>query len=130
MASPSNRFTRYTGQRPRRARSTSRAIWPAFISTTRIRFTRPAASARVKLTPRGQGRFTRAANSEAFEVTVYNNGELGADTYLYGKTTAAAPQQVIARVPADFTVARGDRLRLHPDPQQLQFFGADGRRLG
>ena len=31
-----------------------------------IRFTRPAASARVKLLPRGQGRFTRAASSEAF----------------------------------------------------------------
>ncbi|HQY89958.1 hypothetical protein [Caldilinea sp.] len=46
-----------------------------------IHFTRPAATTRVKLRPRGQGRFTRAANTETFEVTVYNNGELGADTY-------------------------------------------------
>lgn len=46
-----------------------------------IRYTRPAPSARVKLSPRGQGRFTRATSVETFVVTVYNNGELGADTY-------------------------------------------------
>lgn len=46
-----------------------------------IRFTRPAPTARVRLTPQGQGRFSRAGGTESFEVTVYNNGELGADTY-------------------------------------------------
>lgn len=46
-----------------------------------IRITRPAPTARVKLAPRGQGRFSHAANMESFEVTVYNNGELGDDTY-------------------------------------------------
>ena len=49
--------------------------------TKAIRFTRPAASARVKLTPRGQGRFSHAGATETYEVTVYNNGELGADAY-------------------------------------------------
>ena len=50
-------------------------------SNLAIHNTRPAAAARVKLNPRGQGHFTRAAATETFEVTVYNNGELGADTY-------------------------------------------------
>lgn len=46
-----------------------------------IRFTRPAPSARVKLTPRAQGGFTHAGASETYELTIYNNGELGADVY-------------------------------------------------
>ena len=68
-------------------------------------------------------------DADGVEVTVDLVEELGADTYLYAKTAVGA-QQVIARVPADSIVARGDRLRLRPDPQQLHFFGPDGRRIG
>jgi hypothetical protein len=50
-------------------------------SVRAIRFTRPAATERVRLTPRGQGRFTRAARLESFDVTIHNIGELGADAY-------------------------------------------------
>lgn len=46
-----------------------------------IRFTRPMSTGRVKVTPKGQGRFTQAGGVETFEVTLYNNGELGADAY-------------------------------------------------
>ncbi len=46
-----------------------------------IRFTRPAPTGRVKVTPKGQGRFTQAGGVETFEVILYNNGELGADAY-------------------------------------------------
>lgn len=54
-------------------------IWSSTVKT--IRITRPAPTARVKVTPHGQGRFSHANSTESFEVNVYNNGELGADTY-------------------------------------------------
>ncbi len=46
-----------------------------------IRFTRPAPSARVKFTPREQGRLSRAGSTESFQTVIRNTGELGADTY-------------------------------------------------
>ena len=57
--------------------------------------------------------------------------ELGADTYLYGRTVdPQRPQSVVVRVPGDSDVARGDRLALQPDAANLHFFGDDGARLG
>lgn len=46
-----------------------------------VRIYRPPLSARVSARPASQGRFTRAGATEAFQVTVRNTGELGADTY-------------------------------------------------
>lgn len=63
--------------------------------TKAIRYTRPAASARVKLTPRGQGHFSHAGATESYDVTVYNNGELGADTY---NVTLTSPWPATAKL--------------------------------
>jgi hypothetical protein len=46
-----------------------------------IRFYHPAPSARVRVYPLYQGRFTRAGATESFQVPIRNTGELGADTY-------------------------------------------------
>lgn len=46
-----------------------------------IRFTRPMPSARVKLSSREQGRFSRAGSAESFQTAIRNTGDLGADTY-------------------------------------------------
>jgi hypothetical protein len=46
-----------------------------------VRIARPAPSARVKLLPVAQGRFTSAAESESFAITIRNTGDLGPDTY-------------------------------------------------
>jgi multiple sugar transport system ATP-binding protein len=57
--------------------------------------------------------------------------ELGADTFLYGRTVGPqSPQSVIARVPGGTDVRRGDRLSLHLDVADLHFFAPDGSRLG
>jgi hypothetical protein len=50
-------------------------------SNKAVRFYRPAPSARVKIWPLYQGRFTRAGATESFQVPIRNTGELGADTY-------------------------------------------------
>ncbi len=42
---------------------------------------RPAPSARVSIPSLYQGRFTRAGEMNTFQITIYNTGELGADTY-------------------------------------------------
>lgn len=58
--------------------------------------------------------------------------ELGADAYLYGRITApghTADRPVVARVDGRRPPERGSRLRLRPEPGQLHFFGADGRRI-
>ncbi|WP_343602270.1 sn-glycerol-3-phosphate ABC transporter ATP-binding protein UgpC [Mycobacterium sp.] len=58
--------------------------------------------------------------------------ELGADAYLYGRITASGngvARPVVARVDGHNPPARGSRLRLHPQPEHLHFFGADGSRL-
>jgi multiple sugar transport system ATP-binding protein len=57
--------------------------------------------------------------------------ELGADTYLYGRTVGPqSPQSVIARAPGGTDVRRGDRISLHLDVAELHFFAPDGSRLG
>jgi hypothetical protein len=50
-------------------------------SNKAVRFYRPAPSARVRLDPLNQGRFTHAGELVAFQTTVRNTGELGSDTY-------------------------------------------------
>ncbi|HEY1841244.1 MAG TPA: sn-glycerol-3-phosphate ABC transporter ATP-binding protein UgpC [Mycobacterium sp.] len=58
--------------------------------------------------------------------------ELGADAYLYGRiigpdNTSAHP--IVARTDGHDPPPRGSRVRLHPQPGHLHFFGVDGHRL-
>ena len=58
--------------------------------------------------------------------------ELGADAYLYGRITGAGKvidAPVVARADGRNPPERGSRVRLHPEPAHLHFFGVDGRRL-
>jgi multiple sugar transport system ATP-binding protein len=58
--------------------------------------------------------------------------ELGADAYLYGRVTGSETtggQSVIARADGHNPPQRGTRVRLHPQPGHLHFFGADGQRI-
>jgi multiple sugar transport system ATP-binding protein len=58
--------------------------------------------------------------------------ELGADAYLYGRITAADnafSHPIVARTGGQDPPPRGARVRLHPQPGHLHFFGVDGRRL-
>jgi multiple sugar transport system ATP-binding protein len=58
--------------------------------------------------------------------------ELGADAYLYGRITAAdnmSSHPIVARADGQNPPPRGSRVRLHPQPGHLHFFGVDGRRL-
>lgn len=58
--------------------------------------------------------------------------ELGADAYLYGRVTGpdnAFGQSIVARADGQDPPPRGSRVRLHPQPGHLHFFGTDGRRL-
>jgi multiple sugar transport system ATP-binding protein len=58
--------------------------------------------------------------------------ELGADAYLYGRITGSgrvigAP--IVARADGRNPPQKGSRVRLHPEPGHLHFFGVDGRRI-
>jgi multiple sugar transport system ATP-binding protein len=58
--------------------------------------------------------------------------ELGADAYLYGRITNAdnaLTHPIVARTDGQDPPPRGSRVRLHPQPAHLHFFGVDGRRL-
>ncbi|MEB3981610.1 sn-glycerol-3-phosphate ABC transporter ATP-binding protein UgpC [Mycobacterium sp. 663a-19] len=58
--------------------------------------------------------------------------ELGADAYLYGRITSsgkAIEQHVVARADGRHPPEKGSRVRLHPEPGHLHFFGVDGRRI-
>jgi multiple sugar transport system ATP-binding protein len=58
--------------------------------------------------------------------------ELGADAYLYGRVTGpdnSFGQPIVARTEGHDPPPRGSRVRLHPQPDHLHFFGVDGRRL-
>ncbi|OBK47417.1 ABC transporter ATP-binding protein [Mycobacterium kubicae] len=58
--------------------------------------------------------------------------ELGADAYLYGRITGSdkvISKPVIARTEGHDPPEKGSRVRLHPQPGQLRFFGVDGRRI-
>lgn len=58
--------------------------------------------------------------------------ELGADAYLYGRITGSGKvidAPIVARADGRNPPVRGSRVRLHPQPGHLHFFGVDGRRL-
>jgi multiple sugar transport system ATP-binding protein len=58
--------------------------------------------------------------------------ELGADAYLYGRVTGpdnTFGQAIVARADGHDPPQRGSRVRLHPQPRHVHFFGVDGRRL-
>jgi multiple sugar transport system ATP-binding protein len=58
--------------------------------------------------------------------------ELGADAYLYGQITNvdnALTHSIVARTDGQDPPPRGSRVRVHPQPAHLHFFGVDGRRL-
>jgi multiple sugar transport system ATP-binding protein len=58
--------------------------------------------------------------------------ELGADAYLYGRITGSGKvidQPVVARVDGRHPPEKGSRVRLHPEPGHLHFFGTDGHRI-
>lgn len=58
--------------------------------------------------------------------------ELGADAYLYGRITGSGKvidAPIVARADGRNPPARGSRVRLHPEPGHVHFFGVDGRRL-
>src|ERR1700744_2137869 len=58
--------------------------------------------------------------------------ELGADAYLYGRITGSGKvidKTVVARADGRHPPEKGSRVRLHPEPGHLHFFGADGRRV-
>lgn len=58
--------------------------------------------------------------------------ELGADAYLYGRITGSGKvidAPIVARADGRNPPERGSRVRLHPEPGHLHFFGVNGRRL-
>src|SRR5262249_49137786 len=58
--------------------------------------------------------------------------ELGADAYLYGRITESGKvieQPVVARADGHSPPEKGSRVRLHPQPGHLHFFGPDGLRI-
>jgi multiple sugar transport system ATP-binding protein len=58
--------------------------------------------------------------------------ELGADAYLYGRITNAdnaLTYSIVARTDGQDPPSRGSRVRVHPQPAHLHFFGVDGGRL-
>ena len=58
--------------------------------------------------------------------------ELGADAYLYGRISGSGEvisQSVVARADGRHPPEKGSRVRLHPEPGHLHFFGTDGRRI-
>lgn len=58
--------------------------------------------------------------------------ELGADAYLYGRITGSGKvidRPIVARADGRHPPEKGSRVRLHPEPGHLHFFGVDGQRL-
>src|ERR1700744_5256582 len=58
--------------------------------------------------------------------------ELGADAFLHGRVAESDNtfgQTIVARADGHNPPLRGSRVRLHPQPGHLHFFGVDGRRL-
>lgn len=58
--------------------------------------------------------------------------ELGADAYLYGRITGSGKvidAPIVARVDGR-NPEKGSRVRLHPAPGHLHFFGRNGQRIG
>jgi multiple sugar transport system ATP-binding protein len=63
-----------------------------------------------------------------FEIAVDVVEELGADAYVYGRIVDGA-DPVIARTDGLDPPQRGSRVRLRPAPDQIHFFGANGRPI-
>ncbi len=58
--------------------------------------------------------------------------ELGADAYLYGRIPGSGKvidAPIVARADARNPPQKGSRVRLHPEPGRLHFFGMNGRRI-
>lgn len=58
--------------------------------------------------------------------------ELGADAYLYGRVTGSGKvidAPIVARADGRHPPQKGSRVRLHPEPGHLHFFGLDGHRI-
>ena len=58
--------------------------------------------------------------------------ELGADAYLYGRITGSGKvidAPLVARADGRNPPQKGSRVRLHPEPGHLHFFGVDGHRI-
>jgi multiple sugar transport system ATP-binding protein len=58
--------------------------------------------------------------------------ELGADAYLYGRITGSGKvidAPIVARADGRNPPQKGSKVRLHPEPGHLHFFGMDGRRI-
>jgi len=58
--------------------------------------------------------------------------ELGADAYLYGRITGSGKvidAPIVARADGRNPPQKGSRVRLHPEPGHLHFFGVDGGRI-
>src|SRR6201995_1196513 len=58
--------------------------------------------------------------------------ELGADAYLYGRITGSGKvidRPIVARADGRHPPEKGSRVRLHPEPGHLHFFGGDGHRI-
>ncbi|HUH70443.1 MAG TPA: sn-glycerol-3-phosphate ABC transporter ATP-binding protein UgpC [Mycobacterium sp.] len=58
--------------------------------------------------------------------------ELGADAYLYGRITESGKvidQPVVVRIDGRNPPEKGTRVRLHPEPGEVHFFGTDGHRI-
>ena len=58
--------------------------------------------------------------------------ELGSDAYIYGWSSVSDHgQEIVARADWRRPPRKGDRVRLHVDPNEVHLFSAsDGRRLG
>jgi multiple sugar transport system ATP-binding protein len=70
--------------------------------------------------------------SRGVEMEVDVVEELGADAYLYGRITGSdtvIDRPVVARVDGRDPPEKGSRVRLHPEPGHLHFFGVNGERI-
>jgi multiple sugar transport system ATP-binding protein len=73
-----------------------------------------------------------ALGSVGIEMEIDVVEELGADAYLYGRITGndnVISKPIIARTDGYEPPGKGSRVRLHPQPGHLHFFGADGLRI-
>ncbi|WP_137722929.1 ABC transporter ATP-binding protein [Prescottella subtropica] len=74
-----------------------------------------------------------APNGEGIPMDVDVVEELGADAFVYGRTSLGGPGEhpLVARVDWRTPPQRGDRITLHVDPASVHLFSVtDGRRLG
>lgn len=63
----------------------------------------------------------------SWSVSVLFSERLGPETYIHG--TLDNGQNLVVRVPGDFTTESGNNIFVTPDKAHLHLFGADGRRL-